>query len=701
MRRLPVPPPVLVLTALAVAAGAASFGARQPPKGTQPAATRPAAAAAEQDARPAGPAVPAPGARSARNASYSIDATLDHDRRMLRGREILTWRNTSHAATSELRFHLYYNAWKNTRSTWLRESLWSGRRRTLQALSPSDMGWIDVTAIRLIPATASPVDLMTGRRFIAPDDGNTDDQTVMAVALPSPVASGETVNVEIEWTSQIPRTFSRTGAVGTFYFLAQWFPKVGVLEDSGWNCHQFHAGTEFYADYGVYDVRLTVPKGWTVGATGIERSRREANGGTTHEYFQEDVHDFAWTTSPDYVEQRARFEHPGLPAVDMRLLLQPEHAVLAARYFEATRAALRYYGEWFGAYPYGHITVIDPAWQGGAGGMEYPTLFTGGADWLSPAGVTSPEGVTVHECGHQFWYAMVGNNEFEDAWLDEGLNTFSTGRTMDQAFKPNYEALRFFGGFVPYVLRDFVVSRETSENGLDSYRWAAESDVPATPSFRYWPSSGGALSYNKTALWLHTLERHLGWPTLQKILSTFFERWKFRHPKPEDFFAVVNEVGGRDMTWFFDQVYRSSNEFDYGVSDLHSAPVAVRGYVDGGGRRTFDKGDPADPKMYRTTVVVRRYGEATFPVDVLVTFKNGEKVRERWDGLGRWQMFTYDRASQAESAVVDPERVLLLDVSYTNNSRTLAPRGGEAAAKWMYKWMAWLEDLLLTYAYFV
>jgi len=64
-------------------------------------------------------------------------------------------------------------------------------------------------------------------------------------------------------------------------------------------------------------------------------------------------------------------------------------------------------------------------------------------------------------------------------------------------------------------------------------------------------------------------------------------------------------------------------------------------------------------------------------------------------------MFAYDRASQAESAVVDPERVLLLDVSYTNNSRTLEPRGGEAAAKWMYKWMAWLEDLLLTYAYFV
>jgi hypothetical protein len=644
---------------------------------------------------------PAQGALSARNASYSIDVTLDRARRRLGGREILTWRNTSHIATSELRFHLYYNAWRNTSSTFLREAGRVGWIPERDDLRPADMGWIDVTSMRLIPGSAPPVDLMAGRRFVAPDDGNLDDQTVMAVALPSPVASGETVSVEIEWTSQVPRTIARTGAVGNYYFLAQWFPKVGVLEDSGWNCHQFHAGTEFYADYGVYEVRMTVPKGWVVGATGVERSRRDANGSTTHEYYQEDVHDFAWTTSPEYIEKHARFDHAGLPAVDMRLLIQPEHEGLAARYFEATRAALRYYGEWFGAYPYPHITIVDPAWQSGAGGMEYPTLFTGGARWLSPAGVTTPEGVTVHECGHQFWYAIVGNNEFEDAWLDEGFNTFSTGRTVDQVFKPNYDARRFFGGFIPYVYRDIVVSRETGENGLDSYRAAAKSDAEATPSFRYWPATGGALSYEKTALWLNTLERYLGWPTLQRILSTFFERWKFRHPKPEDFFAVVNEVTGRDMKWFFDQVYYGSNVFDYGVQELSSAPIAVTGFVDREGKQVFQAAGTGAQKSFRTSVVVRRYGEATFPVDVLVAFKNGEKVRERWDGLDRWKMYTYDRQSQADYAAVDPDRVLLLDINYTNNTRSLAPRSGEASVKWRYKWMMWLQDLLLTYAFFV
>ena len=112
-------------------------------------------------------------------------------------------------------------------------------------------------------------------RFIAPDDGNLDDRTVAEVPLSAPVAPGETVNVQIAWSSRVPRTFARTGVVGNYYFLGQWFPKIGVLQDTGWNCHQFHATTEFFADFGIYDVRLTVPNGWIVGATGTERGRRD------------------------------------------------------------------------------------------------------------------------------------------------------------------------------------------------------------------------------------------------------------------------------------------------------------------------------------------------------------------------------------------------------------------------------------------
>jgi hypothetical protein len=674
----------VAVAALLILVGATIPAARQPPA-AQPAASPPAGT----------PAL------SPRNASYAITARLDPKSRTLTGDEILTWRNTSNIAATRLRFHLYYNAWRNTSSTWMRERRLAGDT-PLTSRPESDWSWIDVTTVRVIGAGAGG-DLTGAVRFVAPDDGNTEDRTVMEVPLERAVAPGGTLNVQIAWALRVPRTFARTGTIGNFYFMAQWFPKIGVLEDTGWNCHQFHSATEFFSDFGNYDVRLTVPKGWIVGATGVERDRRdEADGTTTHHYYQEDVHDFAWTTSPDYIERHARFEHPNLPAVDMRLLLQPEHAGQAERHFDATRTALKYYGEWFGPYPYGHITIVDPAWQSEAGGMEYPTLLTAGTRWLAPRDVTTPEGVTVHEAGHQFWYGIVATNEFEYGWMDEGFNTFSTARAIEnvQRNNPNFYAKRYFGGFVPWTFRDFPLSRETDGDRLASYRLAAEADTPSTPTWRYWPGTASAITYAKTALWLHTLERMLGWETMRRIMSTYFALGAFGHPTPQDFFAVVNEVSGRDMTWFFDQVYRSSNVFDYGVDTFRSEPAAVRGYVGDGNARTF-AGTPDAAGPFRTTVVVRRYGEGLFPVDVRVVFENKEEARWRWDGRDRWKMFEIEKPVRASFVQVDPDHVLLLDLNYTNNSATLAPRTKQAATKWSLAWLVWLQDHLLTYGFFV
>ncbi len=227
----------------------------------------------------------------------------------------------------------------------------------------------------------------------------------------------------------MPRPFARTGAIGNFFFIAQWFPKLGVLEEQGWNCHQFHSSTEFFSDYGVYDVRLTVPRGWIVGATGV-RARRFGQRGRHHD-------------PPVLPGRRSRLrmdDESGVRGANrslrtsdppgrstLRLLLQPEHRGQADRHIDAARTALKHYGEWFGPYPYGHLTIVDPAYQSDADGMEYPTLITAGTKWLLPREVTysGPEEVVIHEAGHQWWYGIVGNNEFEDAWLDEGINTFA------------------------------------------------------------------------------------------------------------------------------------------------------------------------------------------------------------------------------------------------------------------------------------
>jgi hypothetical protein len=250
------------------------------------------------------------------------------------------------------------------------------------------------------------------------------------------------------------------------------------------------------------------------------------------------------------------------------------------------------------------------------------------------------------------------------------------------------------------VFRDIPVTREVGENGLAGYRASAESDAPSTPTYRYFPATGGGLSYSKTALWLHTLERYLGWSTLQRVMSTHFKRWRFRHPKPQDFFDIVNEVSGREMTWFFNQVYRSSREFDYGVQSIQSGPAKGPGFSTRNGKTALDEEAPANAPQ-RSVVVVRRYGEAVFPVDVLITFKDGRTARETWNGRDRWKAFTYERAVPVVSAVVDPGRVLLLDVNRTNNSFTTAPRSAEAARKWMLKWMVWLQDAMAAYSFFI
>ena len=676
----------LVVLTLAVAGG---YGQRAAPQPERRDPTRPTVVTPATNQ-----------ARSPRNASYTITARLDPASRTLTGEQLLTWRNTSSIPASSLRFHLYYNAWRNTRSTWMREAAYAGFPE-LAERPEADWGWIDVTSLKLVGTSGAPVDVTATMRFIAPDDGNVDDRTVAEVPLSAPVAPGETVNIQIAWSSRVPRTFARTGAIGDYYFLGQWFPKIGVLQDTGWNCHQFHAATEFFSDFGIYDVKLVVPSGWIVGATGTERGRRdEGDRTTTHHYYAEDVHDFAWTTSPHYVERIERFGHEGLPDVSMRLLLQPEHAGQAGRHFNATRAALRYYGEWFGPYPYGNITIIDPAWQSGADGMEYPTLFTAGTRWLAPRAVADPEDVTVHEAGHQFWYGVVATNEFEHAWMDEGLNTFSTARTLDQFFGPQYYSKRYFGGFVPWVFDDVPRSRATDGNYLSGYRDSGGSDPQSAPSWRYWPETAGAITYFKTALWLNTLERMLGWDTLQQILSTYYKRYSFKHPEPKDFFAVANEVSKTDLTWFFDQVYRSSSHFDYAIDIFTSEQVSDRGIFGDANKRTFSA-DERSGDVYRTTVVARRLGDGVFPVTVRVVFENNQEVRWQWDGRERWKMFEADRPVRAVTAQVDPERVLLLDANYTNNSGSLAPKTNTAARKWSLAWLIWLQDHLLTYGFFI
>ena len=644
---------------------------------------------------------------SPRTANYDIDVTLDPPTRTITGSELITWHNQGVIAAYSIRLHLYWNAFRNTNSTWLKQRHLVGDD-PFSIAAPDDFGYTNVTKLTIVNADGSDgADLTKTLRFISPDDQNADDRSLAAADLADAIQPGQTLRLRVNWTGKFPRNFDRTGVIGNYFFVSQWFPKLGVF-DQGWTAHQFFANSEFFSDFGSYDVRMTVPKGWIVGATGVEQSRIDnpsttlGAGGptTTHRYAQDDVHDFAWTTSPDFIEKRQQFDMPGRAPVQLRLLIQPEHEYLADRHFAGAAAALKYYGEWYGAYPYPQLTIVDPAYQSESGGMEYPTIFTGGTRWLSPRYSNDPEYVVLHEAGHQFWYGMVANNEVEFAWLDEGINEYSDSRVQAEVFQPNYLVQRFFGDFIPWQYRDIRLQRATDTNYMNAYRHAPDRDSISTPTAMLWPGTHQNMSYHKAALMLHTLERMYTWEVMQKTLSIFFARFKFKHPTPGDFFQVLNEVTGKDHKWFVDQVYTSSNTFDYSIDSLKSEPIESRGLMELPDR-SLKFQEPKAEGQFRTTVVARRLAAGQFPVDVLVTFANGEQARTPWSGQGRWQVFTFDRPVKAVSAQVDPERRLLLDTNYTNNSKTLEPATDRAATKWSLRWMVWLQDLFMTYAFLV
>jgi hypothetical protein len=214
-------------------------------------------------------------------------------------------------------------------------------------------------------------------------------------------------------------------------------------------------------------------------------------------------------------------------------------------------------------------------------------------------------------------------------------------------------------------------------------------------------------SYGRVGLTLRTLESYLGADTMARVMRAYYQRWHYRHPNTQDFINTVNEVSGQDMNWFFQQFFYSANLADYAVTEISATPLQGKvGVYDEGGqkvthsakaaRQAFEK---SRDKRYRSTVVVRRLGEALAPVDVAVEFENGERVREHWDGQYRWTKYVYDRASKVKSAEVDPQRKLALEANFTNNSRVTS-EDNRAAAKWYVRWVFWLENLFFAAGFF-
>jgi hypothetical protein len=396
--------------------------------------------------------------------SYGMRVRLEPEARRLVGTQTIRWSNPAPKPVAELRFHTYLNAFRDRRSTFMTEGDAAFRAQWREG----DFGGVDVASVVVRSDRSDEAErLAASLEYIAPDDGNADDRTVLRASLPRPVGPGETVVIETSFEVALPKALRRTGWLpGNGFFCMQWFPKLGVLEvdehgEPVWDCAQFHHNGEFHADFAEsYEVAIQVPAAFVVGATGGRPvSETDVGGGYKELLFrQENVHDFAFVADPDFVvEERdlgpygSSLDPGGVatevdrvfgtgetiqPSVRVRVLLQPQHATKEQfdRHFGAVECGLRFYGLRFGPYPYEVLTVVDPGrditGRVLGGGMEYPTLITCGSVPAPHPRRMTPESVTVHEFGHQFFYGLLANDELEEAWLDEGFTTYTEGRAQ-------------------------------------------------------------------------------------------------------------------------------------------------------------------------------------------------------------------------------------------------------------------------------
>jgi len=282
-----------------------------------------------------------------------------------------------------------------------------------------------------------------------------------------------------------------------------------------------------------------------------------------------------------------------------------------------------------------------------------------------------PEMVTVHEFGHAFFMGILASNEFEEPWMDEGMNSFWEERIMDHYWGENSgmidnPILRISDKTISRLSYVTSISRQVVSN--NEYSW------------NYPHGTYSMMSYLKTATWLYTLMGIIGEETTNEVFREYYDRWAFKHPSGKDFINVVNDVVkkthgdkfGPDMNWFFDQTLYGTGICDYKVSDIINIKTESE-LKDSTRLDTVKKNLTVKDPIYKAIANIERAGEVIFPVDVLIHFTDGNEVLESWDGKAAFKDFIYTGAAKIEWVKVDPDYKIRMDVNFINNSMTLDP----------------------------
>jgi len=572
--------------------------------------------------------------------SYRIEAQLFPAQKKLLAQETIVWKNTSSRPVNTLVFHLYPNAFRSEKTTYFTEAGY--HRKSKEELSTLQFGGIDVTEMRVVEGEE-----LTGKiRFISPDDGNRDDTTVAEVDLRNPVPPNGQIVLKLNFALTIPQIFSRSGQAGQYFFMGQWFPKLGVLDGAGrWHAHQYHLHSEFFAEFGHYQVALTLPEEFIVGASGtLINKTKNADGTYTHVFEEDHIHDFAWVACPFFKEIIERIALEGRTQ-EITIVLLLSHPRAKDRYLSALRYAMAFYAKHIYPYPYRKLTLVDPPFTGlRSGGMEYPTLITGAHLDLLPSSVRLTEWVTVHEFGHQYWYGIVGTDEAREAWLDEGVNTYFELEIMEGLFKdsPSLVNLPLLRLSVPEYHRQ----RAFAGTRLDRIN---------QPSWHFMDgASYAAAVYSRTATLLWSLRNLVGRDRMLGFFKRYAETFRYKHPESSDFLALFNRHTGEDFTWAFERYVNGYETLDHAVYSIESTRIQD------------------DLGLFQNEVVFVR-NQGYFPVELQITLENGEHIHQSWNTPENRKEIRFTAPSPIAEARIDPDFKVPLDENRLNNLKRRIP----------------------------
>lgn len=543
---------------------------------------------------------------------YRIQVQLNDQEHTLQGQVEIDYTNHSPDELSFIWFHLWPNAYRDQTTAFAQQQRQSGSTAFYFA-KDSQLGYMD--------SLQFSVDDTPCRLEYHPEHPD-----MVKVWLPQPLAPGAQVQITTPFFVKIPASFSRLGHVGESYQITQWYPKPAVYDREGWHPMPYLDRGEFYSEFGDFEVEITLPANYVVGATGSLQTESEMNflkqkvaetknylehlpsainsgfvvepfpASDAHyktiRYTAEKVHDFAW-----FADKRFKVLAEQLPLPDNREItawsfFTKTEEQLWRKSLDYLRRSVVFYSELVGPYPYPQVTAVQSALSAG-GGMEYPMITV-----IDLAGSDrSLDEVITHEVGHNWFYGILASNERDHPWMDEGVNSFYEQRYMHTYYPPSSSQI------VPTWLADGN-QVDVSELAYQQQARQHLDQAPDTPSgelseINYWLSA-----YDKPAQGLWWLYSWLGPEKFDGAMQAYYQQWQYRHPQPADFQRSLEQHTGHKLNWFFSGVIAGTQQVDYAVQRLqHTA---------NGHHLTIEnKGELAGPVKIQTS-------------------KAGEPVQELW-----------------------------------------------------------------------